>query len=79
MRMTMEDNGTGDLTAEGNGLRGMRERVAGAGGTLVRERSSLGGTKIFVELPLKRTAAFLSDMDVVDELKAAPGYSGVRV
>ena len=66
------------MAAEGNGLRGMRERVAGAGGTMVRERSSLGGTKIFVELPLKRATAFLADMDVVEELKVTPGYGGVR-
>jgi len=78
VRLTIEDNGSGDMAAEGNGLRGMRERVAGTGGTMVRERSSLGGTKISVELPLKRATAFLADMDIVEELKAAPAASGVR-
>jgi len=31
-----------------------------------------------VELPLKRATAFLADMDIVEELKAAPAASGVR-
>jgi signal transduction histidine kinase len=50
----------------------MRERVTVAGGTLSRERSSLGGTKLQVELPSKRGVAFLADMDISEEPNAAP-------
>ena len=72
VRMVVEDNGSGELGPEGNGLRGMRERVTVAGGTLSRERSSLGGTKLQVELPSKRGVAFLADMDISEELNTAP-------
>jgi two-component system sensor histidine kinase DesK len=46
----IEDDGRGGFQAEGNGLRGMRERVEALGGTLVRDSSS--GTKLKFEFPL---------------------------
>lgn len=49
--MIVEDNGSGELGAEGNGLRGMRERIASLAGTLQRQRSTLGGYQLLVELP----------------------------
>jgi two-component system, NarL family, sensor histidine kinase DesK len=49
LTMSIEDNGSGKLGIEGNGLRGMRERLASAGGTLQRERSVHGGTRLTVE------------------------------
>ncbi len=48
--ITVSDDGTGWAGTEGNGLRGMRERVVGAGGTLdVRPASP--GTRVDVALP----------------------------
>jgi len=38
---------------EGNGLRGMRERVEMLGGTL--ERTNRSGTMLIISLPLKET------------------------
>ena len=52
LRMTVEDNGNGDAGVEGNGLRGMRERFNGCGGTLLRERVKSGGTRLSAEMPL---------------------------
>ncbi|HEY4904253.1 MAG TPA: hypothetical protein VIH89_12325, partial [Candidatus Sulfotelmatobacter sp.] len=49
------DDGRGSFTAEGNGLRGMRERVEMLGGTLNRETSS--GTRLTITLPMKQLIA----------------------
>ncbi len=48
--ITVSDDGAGCTGAEGNGLRGMRERVAGAGGTL-EVSASAPGTRVEVALP----------------------------
>ena len=53
-RLEIEDDGRGGSSLEGNGLRGMRERVEMLGGTL--ERSSEAGTTLTITLPLKETA-----------------------
>ncbi len=50
-RLEIQDDGLGCTSDEGNGLRGMRERVEMLGGTLLRETRS--GTKLTVTLPLK--------------------------
>lgn len=50
-RLEIQDDGVGSSTDEGNGLRGMRERVEMLGGTLVRE--SEAGTKLTITLPTK--------------------------
>lgn len=44
------DDGTGGDSREGNGLLGMRERIAALGGSLVRDRRS--GTRLEITLPL---------------------------
>jgi len=56
LTMSIEDNGSGELNPEGNGLRGMRERLASAGGILRRERSADGGTRLAAEIPLPALA-----------------------
>jgi two-component system sensor histidine kinase DesK len=48
--LRVEDDGRGGTHAEGNGLRGMRERIEALGGTLVRDTAS--GTKLKFEFPL---------------------------
>ena len=48
--LSVEDDGRGGLQAEGNGLRGMRERIEALGGTLVRDTAS--GTRLKFEFPI---------------------------
>jgi two-component system sensor histidine kinase DesK len=53
-RLQIEDDGRGGTMVEGNGLRGMRERVEMLGGTLLRDSQS--GTRLTITLPLKALA-----------------------
>ena len=53
-RLEIQDDGLGSSNIEGNGLRGMRERVEMLGGTL--DRSTEAGTKLTITLPLKEIA-----------------------
>jgi two-component system sensor histidine kinase DesK len=48
-QLVIADDGRGDIRQEGNGLRGMRERVAELGGSLSLESTS--GTRLQIELP----------------------------
>ncbi|MDQ2925150.1 MAG: ATP-binding protein, partial [Acidobacteriota bacterium] len=48
-RLSVEDNGQHRDTREGNGLRGMRERVEALGGQVSLDRSS--GTRLLIALP----------------------------
>jgi len=50
-RMEIHDDGRGGLAVEGNGLRGMRERVEALGGSLLRDTSH--GTKLTIDLPVE--------------------------
>ncbi|HTW59129.1 MAG TPA: sensor histidine kinase [Terriglobales bacterium] len=50
-RLEIQDDGFGSSSDEGNGLRGMRERVEMLGGTLLRETQS--GTKLTITVPTK--------------------------
>jgi two-component system, NarL family, sensor histidine kinase DesK len=50
-RLEIQDDGRGSSNGEGNGLRGMRERVEMLGGTLKRSNDS--GTTLTITLPLK--------------------------
>ncbi len=53
-RLEIADDGQGFTAMEGNGLRGMRERVEMLGGTLDRRNKS--GTTVTITLPLKEVA-----------------------
>jgi two-component system, NarL family, sensor histidine kinase DesK len=53
-RLEIHDDGCGSSNGEGNGLRGMRERVEMLGGTL--QRSTAAGTTLTITLPLKQVA-----------------------
>ncbi|HEY4054683.1 MAG TPA: sensor histidine kinase [Terriglobales bacterium] len=48
--MQIEDDGRGGIQVEGNGLRGMRERVEALGGTVSRDTRA--GTRLTFEFPL---------------------------
>jgi two-component system sensor histidine kinase DesK len=48
--LSVEDDGRGGIQTEGNGLRGMRERIEALGGTVVRDTSA--GTRLKFEFPL---------------------------
>jgi two-component system sensor histidine kinase DesK len=50
-RLEIEDDGRGGFQNEGNGLRGMRERVEMLGGTLTRD--SHAGTRLTITVPIK--------------------------
>jgi two-component system sensor histidine kinase DesK len=52
--LEIQDDGLGSSNGEGNGLRGMRERVEMLGGTL--NRSTEAGTTLTITLPLKEVA-----------------------
>jgi two-component system sensor histidine kinase DesK len=54
-RLEIQDDGLGGSNGEGNGLRGMRERVEMLGGTLLRETRA--GTKLTITLPTKEVVA----------------------
>ncbi|HXZ42834.1 MAG TPA: sensor histidine kinase [Terriglobales bacterium] len=49
-RLEIQDDGRGGGAVEGNGLRGMRERIEALGGTLIRHTSP--GTTLLIEFPL---------------------------
>lgn len=56
--LEVEDNGTVPISREGNGLRGMRERVQELGGRFRIEVEP--GTKLVIELPRSAAGALLS-------------------
>ncbi len=60
-RLEIEDDGRGGFQNEGNGLRGMRERVEMLGGTL--HRDSQAGTRLTITLPLKEVALEIEGSD----------------
>ncbi len=59
--LEIEDDGRGGTHSEGNGLRGMRERVEMLGGTLTRD--SQAGTRITINLPLKQATSKMQTED----------------
>jgi two-component system sensor histidine kinase DesK len=54
-RLEICDDGRGGPAVEGNGLRGMRERVESLGGSL--EHDMTRGTRLLIELPIEETAS----------------------
>ncbi len=52
VRMIISDNGRGGVDGDGNGLRGMRERVRALAGALEIHSPSRGGTRLLVEVPV---------------------------
>jgi len=54
-QLIVEDDGRGGIRHEGNGLRGMRERIESLGGTLRTESS--GSTRLTIEIPARQEPA----------------------
>lgn len=54
-RLVIEDNGQHAVAREGNGLRGMRQRIESLGGHLSLESDN--GTRLLIELPLREPTA----------------------
>lgn len=67
-RLEIADDGRGFTSIEGNGLRGMRERVEMLGGTMDRRNRS--GTTLTITLPLKELSEVAPKEFVVEEEKA---------
>ena len=67
LRFSVEDNGRGGAIREGNGLRGMRERVHGMNGKLFIAEGPDNGTRIVIDLPLQHPPTS-SDFAPVEEL-----------
>ena len=53
IHFTIEDNGLGGPIREGNGLRGMRDRLQSIGGAVALTGSASGGTSLELTLPLE--------------------------
>jgi len=53
--LEIQDDGSGGHQIEGNGLRGMRERIEALGGSLVRETRA--GTRLMIQFPLTPSKA----------------------
>jgi two-component system sensor histidine kinase DesK len=71
--LVVEDNGRAGSIREGNGLRGMRERVESLGGRLGIESNGpvLGGTALRIELPGSRRPAPASLRSASQPLRSA--------
>ncbi|HPF74137.1 MAG: sensor histidine kinase [Rhodanobacteraceae bacterium] len=66
--LRIEDDGRGGITADGNGLAGMRERVADLGGTLQIDSPKGGGTRVRVRIPSRAPALEIgSESDDADD------------
>ena len=57
--MVVEDDGRGGIRQEGNGLRGMRERIEALGGRFSMDAAR--GTRLIIELPLARSKVTSGD------------------
>jgi two-component system sensor histidine kinase DesK len=53
VQLRIADNGNGGIAVDGNGLCGMRERVAALGGTLSIDSPKGEGTRLLVRVPVK--------------------------
>lgn len=72
-RLEIHDDGCGFSTMEGNGLRGMRERVEMLGGTL--DRTNRSGTMLIINLPLREPASRDGSSKLTASNAGAPAQS----
>ena len=52
VQLRVRDNGRGGVSADGNGLSGMRDRVRELGGSLSVDSPRAGGTRLLIRVPL---------------------------
>ena len=71
VRMRIHDNGRGGIGGDGNGLRGMRERVRSLGGTLEISSPLRGGTTLLVVAPLPVLRLVATSPQGIDGVAAA--------
>ena len=64
IHLTIEDNGAGGQIREGNGLRGMRERLRSVAGAVKVTSPANGGTSLELTLPLERQYAHMRVRDL---------------
>jgi two-component system, NarL family, sensor histidine kinase DesK len=67
IHFTIEDNGLGGQIREGNGLRGMRERVQSMAGDVKLRGFANGGTCLEITLPLASQSQTRSVSEIVGE------------
>jgi two-component system sensor histidine kinase DesK len=67
IHFTIEDNGVGGQIREGNGLRGMRERLQSMAGAVKLTGSANGGTSLELTLPLESESTAQSGPRLVGE------------
>jgi two-component system, NarL family, sensor histidine kinase DesK len=67
IHFTIEDNGLGGQIREGNGLRGMRERVQCLAGTVKLTGSANGGTRVEITLPVESESPAQPASQIVGE------------
>jgi two-component system, NarL family, sensor histidine kinase DesK len=67
IHFTIEDDGVGGLIHEGNGLRGMRERLQSMGGTVKLTGPANGGTRLEITLPPAKESPEQSASQMVGE------------
>jgi two-component system, NarL family, sensor histidine kinase DesK len=68
---TIEDNGRGGVIREGNGLRGMRERLQSVAGTMKMTSLVRGGTNLELTLPMEKESRASSAARIAGEAESA--------
>jgi signal transduction histidine kinase len=66
----IEDNGLGGQIRQGNGLRGMRERLQSVAGTMKLTGSGNGGTRLELTLPMESESSVEPASQIVGEADA---------
>ena len=77
VQLCVSDDGRGGVNADGNGLAGMRDRMAALGGTLSVDSPRNGGTRLLVRVPLAWRDP-LPPLRAVPEAADATGSAGAR-
>jgi two-component system, NarL family, sensor histidine kinase DesK len=79
LEVLVSDNGIGGIGADGNGLCGMRERVARMGATLVIESPRRQGTHLRLQVPLEavgKAVPHAVEPDAAPDAHVPPRFSG---